>query len=129
MRKRRPERPKGEKCSVDGVGDARTWAAIKAETKLIISHFVGGHDGECAAWFMDNVAAQVTNRIQPTSDDHKAATLCAVAQVAELNAPRDRREIRRRSYSDWRLWGPPPLGDDAASDAASTSCRPDGPND
>ena len=56
----------------DGAGDTWTWTAIEAETKLIISHFVGGRDGECAAWFMHDVADRVANRIQLTSDGHKA---------------------------------------------------------
>jgi IS1 family transposase len=60
------------KNPVDGAGDTWTWTAIEAQTKLIISHFVGGRDGECAAWFMDDVAARVANRIQLTSDGHKA---------------------------------------------------------
>ena len=32
------------------------WTAIEADTKLLISHFVGGRDGECAKWFIDDVA-------------------------------------------------------------------------
>jgi IS1 family transposase len=60
------------KMPVDGAGDTWTWTAIEAETKLIISHFVGGRDGDCAAWFMQDVADRVANRIQLTSDGHKA---------------------------------------------------------
>jgi len=60
------------KNPVAGAGDTWTWTAIEADTKLLISHFVGGRDGECAAWFMDDVAARVANRIQLTSDGHKA---------------------------------------------------------
>lgn len=37
------------KTPVDGAGDTWTWTAIEAQTKLIISHFVGGRDGDCAA--------------------------------------------------------------------------------
>src|SRR5580693_9497999 len=44
------------KTPVAGAGDTWTWTAIEAETKLIISHFVGGRDGDCARWFMDDVA-------------------------------------------------------------------------
>ena len=60
------------KVPVTGAGDTWTWTAIEAQTKLIISHFVGGRDGECAMWFMDDVAARVTDRIQLTSDGHRA---------------------------------------------------------
>jgi IS1 family transposase len=62
----------GMKKPVDGAGDTWTWTAIEADTKLIISHFVGGRDGECAAWFMRDVAARVANRVQLTSDGHRA---------------------------------------------------------
>ena len=60
------------KAAPEGAGDTWTWTAIEADTKLIISHFVGGRDGECAAWFMQDVADRVANRIQITSDGHKA---------------------------------------------------------
>jgi IS1 family transposase len=61
-----------EKRAPDGAGDTWTWTAIEADTKLIISHFVGGRDGDCAAWFMQDVADRVATRIQLTSDGHKA---------------------------------------------------------
>jgi IS1 family transposase len=60
------------KSPVDGAGDTWTWTAIEADTKLIISHFVGGRDGDCAAWFIQDVADRVAGRIQLTSDGHKA---------------------------------------------------------
>jgi IS1 family transposase len=60
------------KAPVDGAGDAWTWTAIEADTKLLISHFVGGRDGECAKWFIEDMASRISNRIQLTSDGHKA---------------------------------------------------------
>ena len=60
------------KSPIDGAGDTWTWTAIEAQTKLIISHFVGGRDGDCAAWFMQDVADRIEGRIQLTSDGHKA---------------------------------------------------------
>jgi IS1 family transposase len=62
----------GMKSPVDGAGDTWTWTAIDADTKLIVSHFVGGRDGECAKWFMDDLASRLANRVQLTSDGHKA---------------------------------------------------------
>jgi IS1 family transposase len=56
----------------DGAGDAWTWTALDADNKLIISYFVGGRDGDCAAWFMQNVADRLANRVQMTSDGHRA---------------------------------------------------------
>jgi IS1 family transposase len=60
------------KNPVAGAGDTWTWTAIEADTKLLISHFVGGRDGECAKWFIDDMASRIANRIQLTSDGHKA---------------------------------------------------------
>ena len=62
----------GMKAPVEGAGDVWTWTAIEADTKLIVSHFVGGRDGECALWFMDDLRARLANRVQLTSDGHKA---------------------------------------------------------
>jgi len=60
------------KAAPDGAGDTWTWVAVEADTKLVISYFVGGRDGECAAWFMNDVARRLANRVQLTSDGHKA---------------------------------------------------------
>lgn len=60
------------KAPVNGAGDVWTWTAIEADTKLIVSHFVGGRDGECALAFMDDVASRLASRVQLTSDGHKA---------------------------------------------------------
>ena len=60
------------KAPMDGAGDVWTWTAIEADTKLIVSHFVGGRDGQCALWFMDDLRARLANRVQLTSDGPKA---------------------------------------------------------
>lgn len=60
------------KAPIEGAGDTWTWTAIDADSKLIVSHFVGGRDGECAQWFMNDVADRLANRVQLTSDGHKA---------------------------------------------------------
>jgi IS1 family transposase len=60
------------KTPVEGAGDTWTWTAIDADTKLIVSHFVGGRDGECAAMFIDDLASRLATRVQLTSDGHKA---------------------------------------------------------
>lgn len=60
------------KAAPDGAGDTWTWTAIEADTKLIVSYFVGGRDGECAMWFIDDLRARLANRVQLTSDGHKA---------------------------------------------------------
>jgi IS1 family transposase len=60
------------KAAPEGAGDTWTWTAIDAETKLVPSWFVGGRDGECAMEFMDDLAKRLANRVQLTSDGHKA---------------------------------------------------------
>ncbi len=62
----------GAKAAPDGAGDTWTWTAIDADTKLIASYFVGGRDGECAMWFIDDLRTRLANRVQLTSDGHRA---------------------------------------------------------
>lgn len=60
------------KAAPDGAGDTWTWTALDADSKMILSYFVGGRDGECAMWFIDDLRQRLANRIQLTSDGHKA---------------------------------------------------------
>jgi IS1 family transposase len=60
------------KAAPDGAGDTWTWTALEADTKLIVSYFVGNRDSDCAKWFMGDVASRIANRVQLTSDGHKA---------------------------------------------------------
>lgn len=60
------------KAAPDGAGDIWTWTAIDADSKLIVSYFIGGRDGECAMWFIDDLRARLASRVQLTSDGHKA---------------------------------------------------------
>jgi IS1 family transposase len=53
-------------------GDTWTWTAIDADTKLLITWLVGGRDGDYAIAFMDDLRARLANRVQLTSDGHKA---------------------------------------------------------
>lgn len=53
-------------------GDTWTWTGIEAETKLIVSWLVGGRDSEYAMAFMDDMRARLANRVQLTTDGHKA---------------------------------------------------------
>ncbi len=59
------------KAAPEGVGDAWTWTALDADSKLIISYLVGGRDAEWAAEFMRDVADRLVNRVQLTTDGHK----------------------------------------------------------
>jgi IS1 family transposase len=53
-------------------GDAWLWVATCADTKLVPSWLVGGRDGDTAVVFTDDLQARLANRVQITSDGHKA---------------------------------------------------------
>jgi IS1 family transposase len=55
-----------------GSGDCWTWTSICADSKLICNWFIGGRDADYANLFMDDLADRLANRIQLTSDGHKA---------------------------------------------------------
>lgn len=56
----------------EGAGDAWTWTAIDSDSKLIVSYLVGGRDAEYATEFMKDVESRLSNRVQLTTDGHKA---------------------------------------------------------
>jgi IS1 family transposase len=62
----------GAKRAPDGAGDVWTWTALEAETKLIVSYFVGDRSGQSAIVLMDDLRARLANRVQLTTDGHKA---------------------------------------------------------
>jgi len=53
-------------------GDVWTWVGIDAETKLVVSWFVGNRDADSANDFMQDVASRIQNRIQLTTDGFKS---------------------------------------------------------
>ncbi len=55
----------------NGVGDVWTWVGIDADTKLVVSWFVGGRDADSACEFMNDVADRIDSHIQLTTDGHK----------------------------------------------------------
>ena len=57
---------------IGSAGDIWTWTAICADTKLVPSWLVGGRDGEFAKAFIDDLASRLKDRVQLTSDGHKA---------------------------------------------------------
>lgn len=60
------------KKPVDGAGDTWTWTGIDADSKLIVSWLVGGRDSEYANAFIGDLASRLANRVQLTSDGHRA---------------------------------------------------------
>lgn len=54
-----------------GYGDAWTFIAIDAETKLVPAWLVGLRDAGYAFEFVDDLRSRLTNRVQITTDGHK----------------------------------------------------------
>src|SRR5438094_8311391 len=54
------------------IGDCWTWTAIDADSKLLVSYQVGGRDAEFALMLMDDLRGRLANRVQLTTDGHKA---------------------------------------------------------
>jgi IS1 family transposase len=60
------------KQPVENAGDTWTWTAIEADTKLLITWLVGGRDGEYAVAFVEDLKERLANRVQLSSDGHRA---------------------------------------------------------
>lgn len=56
----------------EGQGDVWTWTALDPDTKLVPCWFVGTRDAGSAYHFMHDLAARLDNRVQLTTDGHKA---------------------------------------------------------
>jgi IS1 family transposase len=63
-----PSKRKGE----FGVGDVWTWIALDSDSKLCVSYMLGLRDSGYATEFMQDVAERLANRVQLTTDGHKA---------------------------------------------------------
>src|SRR5215469_10434599 len=60
------------KAAPANAGDVWTWTAIDADTKLIPTWFIGGRESDSAIIFIDDLASRLANRVQLTSDGHRA---------------------------------------------------------
>jgi IS1 family transposase len=60
------------KAAPAAAGDTWTWTAIEGDTKLLVSWLVGGRDSDYAMGFMDDLRSRLANRVQLTSDGHRA---------------------------------------------------------
>lgn len=61
------------KAAPAGAGDVWTWTALDADTKLMVSYFVGDRSGESALILADDLRARVSSdRVQITTDSHNA---------------------------------------------------------
>ena len=55
-----------------GYGDVWTWVAIDPDTKLVPSFVVGSRTSLTAREFVDDLASRLANRVQLTTDGHRA---------------------------------------------------------
>ena len=60
------------KAAPQGAGDVWTWTAIEGASKMILSYEVGDRSGQTANEFMDDLRGRLANRVQLTTDGHKA---------------------------------------------------------
>ena len=55
-----------------GAGDVWTWIALDPDTKLVPCWFIGQRDAGCAYHFMHDLKSRLANRVQLTTDGHRA---------------------------------------------------------
>ena len=60
------------KAAPHGAGDVWTWTALDSDSKMILSYQVGDRSGATAIEFMDDLRSRLANRVQLTTDGHKA---------------------------------------------------------
>jgi IS1 family transposase len=60
------------KGAPEEAGDVWTWTALDAETKMIVSWFCGDRSSQSAINLMDDLRDRLANRVQLTTDGHKA---------------------------------------------------------
>jgi IS1 family transposase len=64
--------PTSKRAGDPTTGDCWTWTAIDADSKLLVSYQVGGRDAEYALMLMDDLRGRLANRVQLTTDGHRA---------------------------------------------------------
>lgn len=66
------EKNTSQEKKAEGAGDVWTWTGLCADSKLIVSYLVGNRGAECAMQLMDDLRSRLANRVQLTTDGHKA---------------------------------------------------------
>jgi IS1 family transposase len=64
--------PKSKRAGDPTIGDCWTWTALDADNKLLLSYLIGGRDAEFALMLMDDLRGRLANRVQLTTDGHRA---------------------------------------------------------
>ena len=60
------------KAAPEGAGDVWTWTALDSDSKMILAYEIGDRSGATAIEFMDDLRSRLANRVQLTTDGHKA---------------------------------------------------------
>ncbi len=60
------------KAAPDGAGNVWTWTALDADTKLIVSWWVGDRSSSTGVVFLRDLKSRLANRVQLTTDGHGA---------------------------------------------------------
>ncbi len=63
---------KKAKAAPRQAGDVWTWTALDADSKMILSYQIGDRSGMTAMELMDDLRPRLANRVQLTTDGHKA---------------------------------------------------------
>jgi len=72
------------KSALESAGDVWTWTGIDADSKLIVSWHVGDRSQHTGIAFMGDLKARLANRVQLTTDGHKA--YLKAVQVVDFDA-------------------------------------------
>ena len=96
----------------DKAGDVWTWTGIDADSKMIVSWFVGDRSVDSAYTFMCDLKSRLSNQVQLTTDGHKAylnavpdafGSKIDYAMLIKIYGQPDSTNMTDRKYSPWRL--------------------------
>jgi len=85
------------KAAPEDAGDIWTWVALDADTKLVPSWRVGDRSGATAIEFVCDLSHRLANRVQVTSDGHRAYLEAVEAGFGANDLPNG------LSWSIWRV--------------------------
>lgn len=76
----------GAKAAPEEAGDVWTWTALDADTKLMVSYFVGDRSGESAMILADDMRARISNERLQISTDGNNSYIGAVREAFGMDA-------------------------------------------
>jgi len=72
------------KAASIGAVDVWTWTALDPDSKMILSYMVGDRGAETAMFFIDDLKDRLANRVQLTTDGHKAYLDAVAGSFSEV---------------------------------------------